>query len=176
MLARALARDTAQTAITAALTGLGATVETDKDTPAQSGKMPIVAIYAMDKKHQTGAGTIEFETRITVTIEVRCEGDTKAAAQGQCDSICEAIEGALLNGASAFFKLFEQIEDVDTYPEYEGSQNKKHIFSGTIEIVGRVLESFEPARGNALEKVFVTVAPGGDGTPTYDIEIDVPQE
>lgn len=100
----------------------------------------------------------------------------------------------------SFIALFEQIDAVKRFPDYHG-ENRKHIFTDTIEVHGHVHEVFEPAVGPSLTGLnlyvdsvnifdassdfpgaepFTGIAPapresGPDGRPEIAASIDLPQ-
>lgn len=55
------------------------------------------------------------------------------------------VSGDIRFNIGSFIALFERIDEVKSFPEYKGSENKKHIVMDTVEFHGHVHELFEPA-------------------------------
>lgn len=144
-------RDETTALLTAAAVAAHATVTSSKDTPVQSGTTPWFIVYTDDKKHSLGnAGAPEFRTDVLISIEIRAEGASQADAESQGDTLCQIAENALL-GDPAFVSMFEQIDLVETFVEYKGTEGAKHVFSGVIEITAHATEIFEPTINADLE-------------------------
>jgi hypothetical protein len=181
-----------------------------------------------------------------VTVEVRAEASTRAAAEALLDTLVELIRGALLRGQGfdatlsvtngsthavptdvsltlhpgflvrgpgipdhgdfvgiatvnndgsvelsapyggsdgdvsfnigSFVALFEQITEVKSFPEYKGTENKKHIATDTVEFHGYVHETFEPAITQPLNEIKLWVDSAPIPFPPQTIGSVEPQE
>ena len=177
MLFRAQVRATAIELLQAAITQNGAQVTSSKDNPVQTGSTPSVVVYTDDKKTGTGTAPPQFRTDVLTTVEIVAEGTTIDAAQTLCDTLCETVENTLLNGGSAFQQLFEQIDSVETRPDYRGVNAKVHTFVAVIEIMAHVTEIFEPTVTDSLNGVNIYVDsinifdPNGTYEPPFDYSI-----
>lgn len=225
MLWRVQLRNTATQLLATAAAGLGAKVQSSRDTPAMSGAMPWLVVYADDHKEGQYGSPPQFLTRGRVTIEIRAEAPPTPApappqstAEALLDSLCELVETTLLGtqglsvscavapgsttvtpsslagliagmkfgggpigpdnyiasidaeagtfelqcpykGPTAgtftfligsFVGLFEKIETFNTDTDDGTVENKNHVFSAVIEIVGHTHEIFEPAMASAV--------------------------
>lgn len=108
----------------------------------------------------------------------------------------------LLLTFGSFVRLYEAIDDVNTFTDYEAGENANHIASATIEIVGHTHEVFQPCGTTDLAGVNIYVdtvnlfdpngtytdlegpfagnaAPrtsGPDGRPEISVELELNQE
>ena len=68
----------------------------------------------------------------------------------------------------SFIALFERIDEVKSFPEYKGTENKKHIVMDTVEFHGHVREIYEPAIAQSLNGLMLYV----DSVNIFDTDSD----
>lgn len=176
MLFRAQARIAALDMLRGAITTGGAEFVTSKDTPVQAATPLSIIVYTDDSKEGIGTAPPSFRTTVLTTVEINAQGRSKDAAEALCDEACDLAENALLNGGSAFQKLFSGIDSVETHCDYRGLDNKSHTFTAVIEIRGHALETFEPVITTQLSgaTVYVDSVNIFDPNGTYEPPFDYP--
>lgn len=140
-------RDTAVSLLRAAAiaASVGAQkVDTSRDTPVPSGKMPALLVYTRDdKKGIAESGTEpKFRTTVDCAVRIMVEESTKEEAEAALDALCDLVENALL-GNVAFTGLFEALDDVTTETGYK-SDARKHTAWADIIIKAHATEIFQP--------------------------------
>jgi hypothetical protein len=85
-------------------------------------------------------------------------------------------DGDVSFNIGSFVALFEQITKVKSFPEYKGTENKKHIATDTVEFHGYVHETFEPAITQPLNEIKLWVDSAPIPFPPQTIGSVEPQE
>jgi hypothetical protein len=98
---------------------------------------------------------------------------TLTAPWSRPGSLAKGDSYAVRFNIGSFVALFEQIDQVETFTQYDGKENRLHLASATVEIIGHTSERFEPSFTTCLKglDLYIEFPPG---TTMIDATVDLP--
>lgn len=168
------ARRTIRLAVMSALASLtGTLVESPGDWDVPGAKLPVIKVRpSAGRKAATGRTLPEFNTTVSIDLQVVCSGSTGAAAQDALEALLGQVED-LVYGSPALVSQIQQIATVSSQPFYS-ADGETHLAGESITLEFELFEAFDPveiAPSNypALQQLAVTVDSSNvfDPTGTY---------
>lgn len=156
------ARQTIRTGVVVALSSLtGVTVQSPGDWDVPGAVLPVIKVrVGGQRKAAVGRTMPEFNTTVTVQLQVVCKGADGGAAQDALEALLGSIEDVVYGNVALISKT-QQISQVES-ESFHSSEGALHLAGETVSISFELFESFDPveiAPGNypALEQVSITL-------------------